>query len=550
MVLVDAVVVDGAGRHVTSLAEKDFTVLEDGKPQKIASFSAQQASVAKSEPPPPLLPPHVTTNRPQVTESQGTAAVLLLDGLNTPPQNQIYVRQQMLKFLAEHFDPRVRLAVLALTDRLTVLQDFTSNPLLLKAALENYRARSSAVARNGGEPDLPTMGTSPVANLPERAGAAAVDTGRDPGERSAGGSSSSIFQTIGYLMRRFEKEAQNFARETRISATLGALQEIARYTGGQPGRKVLLWFSTGFPVSVTGADPEDLATSRLYGDQIRRVTNLMNDAHITIYSIDANGLLAGGVADVGTPGRDAAGRISFGLDANKTLAGEAFARFAAKNTLEQAALDTGGRYFHDRNDLDRAISLSLQESASYYMLGYYPSNKKWDGKFREIKVKIARPGLQVRHRRGYFAVDPRDTRKQGREEELAQILRRGTLPSREVLFMARAVPPPRNTEVKVEFVVDPATILFRTEAENRRYCNLNFEVQAFTPDGKPVQAEVQSAEAPLLPQTYERVRRQGLPMQVPIKLAPGRYVLRLGVRDNLTGLIGTSALPIEVPAIR
>lgn len=114
--------------------------------------------------------------------------------------------------------------------------------------------------------------------------------------------------------------------------------------------------------------------------------------------------------------------------------------------------------------------------------------------------------------------------------------------------MARALPPPPNSDTVIEFAVDPSTISFEAQAENHHYSTLQFEVQAFTPEGKLVKAEVQSAEASLPEPTYERVRKQVVPMNVPIRLAPGKYVLRLGVRDNLTGLFGTSDLALEVPA--
>ena len=120
MVLVDAVVLDKQGHPVKGLKSDDFTVTEDGVRQRIASFSERDSERAYAAAP-SILPPHVTTNRPAVTQTNpenGTVAVLLLDGLNTPPQNQIYVKQQMLKFLARQYDPKMKLAVIALTNKL------------------------------------------------------------------------------------------------------------------------------------------------------------------------------------------------------------------------------------------------------------------------------------------------------------------------------------------------------------------------------------------------------------------------------------------------
>jgi hypothetical protein len=225
---------------------------------------------------------------------------------------------------------------------------------------------------------------------------------------------------------------------------------------------------------------------------------------------------------------------------------------ATNDTLERAADDTGGRFFHG-NDIANSISVSLNESGSYYLLSYYPTNKKWDGKFRQVKVRVNRPGLTIRTRQGYYAVDNSSSRLDHDKDSLRMAVGTDVLPATQVTFMARAVPPARG-DLNVEFAVDSSTISFETTAfaegnaspVARQNCNLSFEVQAFSPDGKLVRAEVQSANADLEPETYERVRKTGIPMKVPISLPPGRYMLHLGVRDNHTGLIGTARLPIEI----
>jgi len=557
MVLVDAIVLDKAGHPVKGLKSDDFTVTEDGVRQSIASLSertSEHANVA----PPPVLPPHVTTNRPAVTQANAensTIAVLLLDGLNTPPQDQIYVKQQMLKFLARQYDPNTKLAVIALTNNLKVLQNFTQDPIVLREALSRYLAETPALARSGGQMETPSASVpTPSVSLPPQAtGAPPSGGGPDPGlpaTLAAGGSNASIFEDIAYMMDRFERESENFSRDTRISTTLSALEQIARFMSGQNGRKVLLWFSTGFPFSVVGDSPSAMEAERNYGDQIRRTINLLNDAHVATYTIDAGGLAPSSLGDPSLSGRDSEGRIHLGIDANRALSAESFQRFSTHDALETIARDTGGRYFGNSNDLDGAIQSALSESSSYYMLGYYPSKKKWDGKFRNIKLQVNRTGTQLRYRRGYFAVNPLDWRKDNGERTLTGALTGNSLPSTEVTFMARALPPQPDSDTVVEFAIDPSTLSFQTEAGNLHYCMLQFEVQAFTPEGKRVKTEVQTAEASLPEPTYEKVSKQELPMSVPIRLTPGKYTLRLGVRDNLTGLFGTADLSLEVPAKR
>jgi VWFA-related protein len=554
MVLVDAIVLDKEGNPVQGLKANDFTVTEDGVRQRITSFAERIPEPARPAPP-PVLPPHVTTNRPVVTQTNtesATAAVLLLDGLNTPPQSQIYVKQEMLRFLARQYDPNTKLAVIALTNKLTVLQDFTQEPLLLRAALDRYLATTPALARSGGQMETPSASVpAPSVNLPAQATGGPTSSGPDPGlpaTLAAGGSNSSIFEDIAYMMDRFERESENFSRDTRIATTLSALEEIARFMSGQNGRKVLLWFSTGFPFSVVGDSPSSMEAERNYGDRIRRTINLLNDAHVATYTIDAGGLVPESLGDPSLSGRDQDGKIHHGIDTNRALSADAFQRFSTHDALETIALDTGGSYFGNRNDLDNAIKSAMRESSSFYMVGYYPSNKKWDRKFREIKLQVKRPGVQARYRRGYFAVNPTDWRKDNGEGTLDAALATNSLPSTQVTFMARALPASPDVDTVVEFAVDPSTLWFETEAENQHRCSLRFEVQAFTREGKLVKVEVQSAEASLPAPTYERVRKQELPMNVPIRLLSGKYILRLGVRDNLTGLFGTAELALDIPA--
>ncbi len=540
LVQVDVVVTDSSGHPVKDhLTEKDFTILEDGKPQKVSYFSFQQfEGQEKRQASLPQLPPHVATNRPEYRRSVGPPIILLLDGINTPVENQMVVRQQMLKFLADHFDPQMRIAVFLLGNELTVLQDFTSDPTLLTAALQKYRSQGSAAGRMGGT-DVQLQPPSGGPNLPPQAPAqSGAAVGLDSNGRS--------LMNIGYALARFEKESNANTMEMRVAHTADALSAIARYLAGFPGRKVVIWFSASFPLNLSVVDQEDFDVYRSYADRIRTTTNQLSDAQVAIYTVDARGLTGNLISDPSDTGRDANGRMALTVDAHMNAnSKEVFERFNKEESLTKVAQETGGRAFLNTNDLDRAIAESVRDSSTFYEVGYYPSHKQWDGKFHTIKVKVAGDGLVVRHRRGYYATDPEKWRKSG-EGEMKAALEKDSVVSTGVLFYARAMPPSANADVKVEFLVDPHTITFETQTENQHECSLEFQVQAFTPEGKLVKAEVQQAEAPLKQDTYDRIQKNGLPMPVSIKLAPGQYTLHLGVRDNRTGQFGTSELPLTV----
>ena len=541
LVQLDVVVTDSSGHPPKDhLGEKDFTILEDGKPQKLSFFSFQQleGQEKRQRPLPPQLPPHVATNRPEYRRAVGPPVIVLLDGINTPVENQIVVRQQMLKFMADHFDPHLRIAVFLLGNELTVLQDFTSNPALLTAALQKYRSQGSAAGRMGGADVQLQPPSFDGPNLPPQAAAqGGAGSGWDSNGRS--------LMNIGYALARFEKEGNASSMEMRVAHTADALSSIARYLAGFPGRKVVIWFSASFPLNLSVVDPADFDVYRSYADRIRTTTNLLSDAQVAIYTVDAGGLKGNLISDPSDTGRDANGRMALTVDAHMNAnSKEVFERFNKEDSLAKVAQETGGRVFLNTNDFDRAIVESVRDSSTFYQVGYYPDHKKWDGKFHTIKVKVAGDGLAVRHRRGYYATDPEKWRKSG-EGEMNVALEKDII-STGVLFYARAMPPSDNADVKVEFLVDPHTITFETQSENQHECNLEFQVQAFTPEGKLVKAEVQQAEAPLKQDTYDRIEKNGLPMPVSIKLAPGQYLLHLGVRDNRTGQFGTSDLPLTI----
>src|SRR5713226_10417734 len=362
LVQVDVVVTDSSGHPAKDrLSEKDFTILEDGK---VSYFSFQQfeGQEKRQLPQLPQLPPHVATNRPEYSRSAGPPIILLLDGINTPVENQIVVRQQMLKFLADHFDPRMRIAVFLLGNDLTVLQDFTSDPALLTAALQKYRSQGSAAGRMGGTDVQLQAATSEGPVGPQAAG--------------RGGSSGSGSQSMPGLaskLARFEKEVNANTLEMRIAHTADALSGIARYLAGFPGRKVVIWFSASFPLNLSVVDPEDFDVYRTYADRVRNTTNLLSDAQVAIYTVDARGLVGSVVADPSDKGRDANGRMALTVDAHMNAnSKETFERFNKEDSLTKVADETGGRAFLNTNDFDRAIVESVHDSSTFYEIGYYP----------------------------------------------------------------------------------------------------------------------------------------------------------------------------------
>jgi VWFA-related protein len=241
LVTADTIVTGADSRPVSGLTKEDFTVLEDGKPQKIAFFSFVAAE-QKPVTPPPRLRPDVFTNRPEYHSDNGPLVVLLLDGLNTPPTQQLYVHQQIMKYLTSLNLAGPGTAILALGNTLTVLQDFTTDPQRLLSAAKGYKGGRTAVDIESPKIEIsvtagPGGGALSQAKLP---GSTAND---DAANIASQTKATNSFAELAQSLKRFDSEVGANDENARVRVTLEALRRIAHAVSGYPGRKNLIWFS-------------------------------------------------------------------------------------------------------------------------------------------------------------------------------------------------------------------------------------------------------------------------------------------------------------------
>jgi len=527
LVSVDVVVTDNQSHPVTGLAASDFTVLENGKPQKVAVFSYESPEKRASAAPPPALPRGAVTNRPDARQA-APIVILLLDGLNTPSSQQLYVRQQMLKYLGDLKASNARMAVLALGSDLSVLQDFTTDLSSLQAAVKDYKR-----GRTKLDVDVPAIDL-PAAN----GGGASVGA---PSGEVIGGS----LGNAGALLDNFAKNVANEEQDVRVRTTVGALQAIAQSVTGYPGRKSLLWMSSSFPFTLGFQDSyiSPFRFYKSYADDLRKTTALLTDANVAVYPIDAKGLISGGgVADVTISGVSPDTSPIPSTDLSK----EVFTNFRSDETQNTVAEQTGGKVFRNTNDLAGAIQAAIEDSSSHYVLGYYLDQKKMDGKFHTIQVNVARDGAHVRSRKGYYALDAAAWRKN--QDDAARAPHVNGMAATGVLMVAQAIPPktPGQSSI-VEIVVDTSTVSFGEGPEGTHSVDLSFEVAALKGDGKPEHVETRTATADVKDATYMQFVRTGIPMKIDTPLATGRHLLRITVRDNRSGLVGNVDTSVTIP---
>jgi VWFA-related protein len=552
-VLVDVVALDKKGQPITDLKAEDFSLQEEGKAQEIRVFSFQQPSAGSGDPSEPVSSPPGTFSNVPTFRPNRTLSVILLDGVNTDVQNQKSVRQEMLKFL-EKLPAGQPVAVYALGGKLRLLQDFTADPSLLKQAISRSKGQNSQILEgaNGGTapPYLTAAQTSAMTEL---------------------GMDAMLTQ-----IQIFQQQNTNFQTDFRVRITLAALKALAQTLAGYPGRKNLIWISAAFPAgiitsfSTTNSATFNTQSAQLppvqdYAGDIERVSSALSNARVALYPVDAatllnnTGIYAGNLSNTDSRGnylgRTATGQVggtrgdargAMGRELNITPEDV----MVRRTTMTSMAEETGGRAFYNRNDLDKAIREGMDDGLTYYTLGYYPSDKNWDSKFRKIALTVKRADIKLRYRSGYFALDPKGYQKlapQQQAMDLGQALSLDYPVSTVLTLRATAEPSSEGDKVLIKLGVDAHPLAFELRDDGLQHASIDCAAQAFDMKGQPVRARASTFTIALKPEQFQLAMQKFLPCNQWLDLGPGEYVMRVGVRDNNTGFIGTANARVTVP---
>ncbi len=526
LVVVDVVATDGKGVPITGLTAKDFVLTENGKVQEVRVFSfsgpgKEPENLAAPAQPEPKIPGNVVSNIPEY-KPNSALNILLLDSLNTTSNNQSVVRRQMVKVLDKLPGDRP-VAIYMLSQKLQLLQDFTTDPAILRNVVANLKSTNSPLLENptGGAPQ---QYLSPIASqtLTEMSPAA-------------------LDKIIGFVNSSIDNQ-----NEQRVHITLEALNALARTLSGYSGRKNLIWISEEFPIII------DLET-RNFGNYVSRTAEALASAQVAVYTIDPRGSAASSTFKPEAPSTDRYGRSRRGRELSRDISAEDGDQIDSHSTMNHVADITGGRAFYNANDFDKAVRQSVDDGSTYYTLGYYPSNKQWNGQFRKIKVKVERPDLHLRYRLGYFALDPtsysiKDAAQ--RAQDFGQTLNLNNPVSTALLFRAAIFPPSEKThnQVALNYYLDAHQIFFEKQADGLQHASLDYAVQVYNLKGDPIKAEASSVTAALQPDIFDKVMQTGFPYQLRFDLPAGNYTLRLGVRDNRTGLMGSVTGKLAISA--
>jgi len=425
-VLVDIVVTDHEGKPVEGLRRNDFRVFENGAPQQIRTFSSPSPAppTRPGEIETSTLPPGTFTNASTVSDDSPLNIILwdlrirhadVSEFRNTqaessPISSMLSARKQVIDFL-RHNPPGTRFAIFLQTDRLKFLRGFTDDANQLASAMEKDETRSIGY--------WPTFRPSPPPfaislnneNVQARVGLLSrMVSGVDP-----------VVQK-----RRSLDDLENlWARQAEIDG----FWELARWTVALPGRKNVYWITSSFP-----GNPAFMEQSAA----------ILALSRVAVFPIDWRSLSTDAISDV-TSNPDVLSKVSGNVDP-RTWVPQLSKEYLQddRERIENVvtiAEQTGGHAFFYINDLRNALSVAVEEGSRVYTLTYSPSNTKFYGQRRKIKVElVANPGYHLSYRRSYFA-DPvrkesaKDSSRQS--DPLGYASQFGAPTSQEILFTAQ-----------------------------------------------------------------------------------------------------------------
>src|SRR5215467_11848609 len=517
LVVLDVTVKDRSGKDISGLKKEDFVVLEDGKPQNISVFERQTLDGE----PLPALPAQLATRpakeapkpaeaKPAVAKAQtiNTAApgkiqyqdkrlmVMFFDFSSMPPVDQIRAQKAALKFLNTQMTASDLVSIMTFANALEVKQDFTADRDLLTQTIKSFQIGAgsdlSAVAATGDD-----------------------TTGEDNGDAFVPDDTEfNIFNT---------------------DMKLAALESAAKMLANLPEKKALVYFSSG--VSKTGVENQS---------QLRSTVNAAVRANVAFYPIDARGLTAD------PPGGDASHATSrgSGMFSGQAQGSQREKMNDQQETLVTLASDTGGKALLDNNDLSMGLVEAQNAVRSYYIVGYYSSNDKSDGKYRKLQVKIAsQPQAKLDFRSGYFG--PKtfgNFTSADKETQLSEALMMGDpitdLPLALEIDYFRVS---RTTYfIPIAVKIPGSEISFARKGTNET-TEFDFIGQVRDSKGKLVANVRDGIKVKLDAANAAQAGRRSFEYDTGFTLPPGDYRLKFLARENQSGKMGTFETTFQVP---
>lgn len=550
-VLLDVVVTDGKNHPVPGLQQEEFSLTEDGQPQKIVYFEAHTASAAPAAKANPLPPPANTFRNLSTEDSALPLNVLLYDLLNTPLTDQPFAHSEIVKFLRNR-PAGSRFAIFVLGDSLHLLQGFTDDENQLVAAMQSKEAKPHSTL------------------LMQSTGGAPSATERFAGPAFATDASA---QAMLGRLQGMEALTKRFYVERRVERTVGAFVEIAKFLDGLPGRKNLIWLSGSFPANFfPGTDPLDAFAGAVnFSPALRQAADLLTVGQVAVYPVDIRGLTVDPFFDVSnhvtirTPAEISQAHRDFMLEIE-----------AEQDAMDQIAQDTGGHAFYNTNGLSDAIATSTTDGANYYTLSYEPSNTKFHGELRKIRVQLAHRGHHLAYRRSYLADD--SVLYEGADVETMRLqvaLRRGAPLAQELFLQAHITPqgrarPTTKDEIAelsgfpafarrkkraeasiqryfVDYTLDGSQISLEPAEDGRLHARFEILIGAYDEENRTMFGYRSPDEKVYVVKNADDAKKKPIKLRHVVEIPADAAWLRVAVRDAIGDRLGSVEIPLPVP---
>ncbi|HKE24541.1 MAG TPA: VWA domain-containing protein [Bryobacteraceae bacterium] len=520
LVMVPVVVRDKNGRAVGHLEKNDFLLFDKGKPQQISRFTVEKwdlnglVTEAKETAPgegSDKLPPANMPDR---------FVGYLFDDVHVNAGDLMRLRQAAEQHMQNELRPSDRAAIFTTSGQ--VVTDFTDDLGKLHATLQRLMPRPIARTPVQQCPDISLYQADLIINRNDSQALAAatmeVQACMSPPDQKTA-----------------QQMAQNAAQqvlspghhETQVS--LSVIMDVLMRMAAMPGQRNLILVSPGF--YLLNEDRED--ENRLLDRAIR--------ANVVINALNARGLY--------TMGADASRRTYSAAAQTIKDRMERESAMADEGIMEEVAAGTGGRYFHNNNDLLQGFHELASLPEYYYLLGFQPQNLKLDGSFHAVKVSLAAKGdYTLQARRGYYAPrrleDPAETAKREISEALFSREEMHDIPVE--LHTQFSHPGGDKATVAVLAHVDLKRIHFKKE-NGRNVDRLTVVAGLFDRSGNYVTGLTKTIDFHLKDETLASRLGNGITVRTALETKPGTYMVRLVVRDDEGQLMSAANGAVDIP---
>jgi VWFA-related protein len=502
LVLTNVVVRDKkSGEILRGLTQKDFTILENGKPQQVSSFDFESVDQAAplneattiGSAGPAIFGKSSNTASPQQLRNH-RLIVMFFDLISMQPEDLDRSVDAARKYLQKQMQPADLVALVSLGTSLSLDQDFTADKQSLLHGVARY---------NGSEGQGLQSGATSTTNTVEDASSYSAD--------------ESEYNDI------------NTDRE------LFAIASIAKSLAYINEKKSLLYFSGG----LTRDGIENQAS-------LHSAVNSAVRANLSIYSVDARGLQA--ISPLGDASTGS-------LRGNGAFNGSAIqnnfdSNFSSQETLSTLSTDTGGKAFFDSNDFAPAFQRIQRDTSAYYVLGFRSSNLARDGRYRKLVIKLNRTDAKLEYRPGYYApADFRHSNKEDRERELEEELA-SDLPASDVAVYLKALyfrVDDTHFFIPISIAVPGSQIPF-VKGGDRDKATLDVIGEVKDAAGRDIGDARDTVKLAI--DTAQQVQRKTIQYSTGFTLPIGKYHLKFVVRENETGRMGSFEADIVVPDLR